>query len=135
MREVLNILLSFFRLDNGKEQPNFSPCRISAITHILETKFTPIAMNKGLALTITNQTDIVVLTDKERILQIGNNLLSNAIKLTENGGVSLTTDYNNDVLKLIVVWTRWATSHRKPSRCFCVPGNVRELRQKIMGRF
>ena len=102
MREMLNTLLNFFRLDNGKEQPNFSPCRISAITHILETEFTPIAMNKGLALTITNQTDTVVLTDKERILQIGNNLLSNAIKFTENGGVSLTTDYDNGVLKLIV---------------------------------
>ena len=47
MREMLNTLLSFFRLDNGKEQPNFSPCRISAITHILETDFMPIAMNKG----------------------------------------------------------------------------------------
>lgn len=31
MREMLNTLLDFFRLDNGKEQPNLSPCRISAI--------------------------------------------------------------------------------------------------------
>ena len=30
MREMLNTLLDFFRLDNGKEQPNLSPCRISA---------------------------------------------------------------------------------------------------------
>ena len=60
MREMLNTLLDFFRLDNGKEQPNFSPCRISAITHILETEFTPIAMNKELALTITNYTDVKV---------------------------------------------------------------------------
>ena len=102
MREMLNTLLSFFRLDNGKEQPNFSPCRISAITHILETEFTPIAINKGLALTVTNHTDAVVLTDKERILQIGNNLLSNAIKFTENGSVSLTMGYDNGMLKLIV---------------------------------
>ena len=102
MREMLNTLLSFFRLDNGKEQPNISPYRISAITHILETEFMPIAMNKGLALNVTNRTNAVVLTDKERILQIGNNLLSNAIKFTENGGVSLTTDYDNGVLKLIV---------------------------------
>lgn len=29
MREMLNTLLDFFRLDNGKEQPNLSPCRIS----------------------------------------------------------------------------------------------------------
>ena len=102
MREMLNTLLSFFRLDNGKEQPNFSPCRISAITHILETEFTPIAMNKGLSLTVKNVCDAVVLTDKERIIQIGNNLLSNAIKFTDSGGVSLTADYDNGILKIIV---------------------------------
>ena len=118
MREMLNTLLSFFRLDNGKEQPNISPCRISAITHILETEFKPIAMNKGLALTITNQTDTIVLTDKERILQIGNNLLSNAIKFTENGGVSLRTDYDNDVLKLIVKDTGTGMTEEEQQRVF-----------------
>ena len=118
MREMLNTLLSFFRLDNGKEQPNISPCRISAITHILETEFTPIAMNKGLFFTITNQTDTIVLTDKERILQIGNNLLSNAIKFTENGGVSLTTDYNNGVLKLIVEDTGTGMTEEEQQRVF-----------------
>ena len=118
MREMLNTLLSFFRLDNGKEQPNISPCRISTITHILEMEFTPIAMNKGLALTVINQTDTVVLTDKERILQIGNNLLSNAIKFTENGGVSLTTDYNNGVLKLIVEDTGTGMTEEEQQRVF-----------------
>ena len=118
MCEMLNTLLSFFRLDNGKEQPNFSPCRISAITHILETEFTPIAMNKGLAMTITNQTDTVVLTDKERILQIGNNLLSNAIKFTDSGGVSLTTDYDNGILKLIIEDTGTGMTEEEQQRVF-----------------
>ena len=102
MREMLNILLNFFRLDSGKEQFVISTCRISAITHILETEFIPIAMNKGLALTISNQTEAIVLTDKERILQIGNNLLSNAIKFTDSGGVSLITDYEDSMLKITV---------------------------------
>ena len=118
MREMLNTLLSFFRLDNGKEQPNFSPCRISAITHILETEFTPIAINKGLALTVTNHTDAVVLTDKERILQIGNNLLSNAIKFTENGSVSLTMGYDNGMLKLIVKDTGTGMTEEEQQRVF-----------------
>ena len=118
MREMLNTLLDFFRLDNGKEQPNISPCRIPAIIHTLETEFTPIAMNKGLALTITNQTDTVVLTDKERILQIGNNLLSNAIKFTENGGVSLRTDYDNSILKLIVEDTGTGMTNEEQQRVF-----------------
>ena len=118
MREMLNTLLDFFRLDNGKEQPAISTCRIFAITHTLETEFMPIAMNKGLALTVTNHTDAVVLTDKERILHIGNNLLSNAIKFTENGGVSLTTDYNNGVLTLIVEDTGTGMTEEEQQRVF-----------------
>ena len=118
MREMLNAMLNFFRLDNGKEQPNISPCRISAITHMLETEFMPIAMNKGLALTVKNRTDAVVLTDKERILQIGNNLLSNAIKFTDNGSVSLTTDYANGMLTLIIEDTGTGMTEEEQQRVF-----------------
>ena len=59
-------------------------------------------MNKGLSLIVKNESDAIILTDKERIIQIGNNLMSNAIKFTEVGGVSLTTDYTDGVLTLIV---------------------------------
>lgn len=118
MREMLNTLLNFFRLDNGKEQSVISTCRISTITHILETEFMPIAMNKGLALIISNQTEAVVLTDKERILQIGNNLLSNAIKFTENGSVSLTTDYDNGMLKFIIEDTGTGMTEEEQQRVF-----------------
>ena len=118
MREMLNILLSFFRLDNGKEQPNISPCRIFAIIHALETEFMPIAMNKGLALTIHCHKDALVQTDKERILQIGNNLLSNAIKFTENGSVSLTMGYDNGMLKLIVKDTGTGMTEEEQQRVF-----------------
>lgn len=118
MREMLNTLLSFFRLDNGKEQPNFAPCRISTITHTLETEFMPVAISNGLALTINCHTDAVVLTDKERILQIGNNLLSNAIKFTESGGVSLITYYDDGLLKLIVEDTGTGMTEDEQRRVF-----------------
>ena len=121
MRDMLNTLLDFFRLDNGKEQPKLLPCRISAITHTLETEFMPIAMNKGLSLTVKNGNDAVVLTDKERIIQIGNNLLSNAIKFTEEGGVSLATDYNNGILTLVVEDTG--------------TGMTKEEQQQVFGAF
>ena len=121
MRDMLNTLLDFFRLDNGKEQPKLSPCRISTITHTLETEFMPIAMNKGLSLTVKNVSDVVVLTDKERIIQIGNNLLSNAIKFTEEGAVSLTTDYNNGILTLVVEDTG--------------TGMTKEEQQQVFGAF
>ncbi len=118
MRDMLNALLDFFRLDNGKEQPRLSPCRISTIVHNLETGFMPIAMNKGLSLTVKNVSDAVVLTDKERIIQIGNNLLSNAIKFTEEGGVSLTADYTDGVLIITVEDTGTGMTEEEQRRVF-----------------
>ena len=118
MRDMLCTLLSFFRLDNGKEEVKISPCRISAITHVLETEFMPIAMNKGISLTITNHAEAVILTDKDRILQIGNNLLSNAVKFTERGKISLTTDYDNGTLKLIVKDTGTGMTEDEQRRVF-----------------
>jgi len=118
MRDMLNTLLDFFRLDNGKEQPRLSPCRISTIVHTLETEFMPIAMNKGLSLTVKDVSDAVVLTDKERIIQIGNNLLSNAIKFTEEGGVSLTTGYTDGVLIITVEDTGTGMTEEEQQRVF-----------------
>ena len=118
MREMLNTLLDFFRLDNGKEQPVISTCRISSIEHILETEFMPIAMNKELTLIVECYTDAVVMTDRERILQIGNNLLSNAIKFTDNGSVSLTTDYDNGMLRFVVEDTGTGMTEDEQQRVF-----------------
>ena len=118
MRNMLNTLLDFFRLDNGKEQPRLSPCRISTITHTLETEFMPIAMNKGLSLIVKNGSDAVVITDKERIIQIENNLLSNAVKFTEEGGISLTTDYDNGVLTLVVEDTGTGMTEEEQRQAF-----------------
>lgn len=78
----------------------------------------PVAMNKGLSLTVKNGNDAVVLTDKERIIQIGNNLLSNAIKFTEKGGVSLTIDYTNGVLTLIFEDTGTGMTEDEQQRVF-----------------
>ena len=118
MRDMLNTLLDFFRLDNGKEQPRLSPCRISAITHTLETEFIPVAVNKGLSLSVKTGHDAIVLTDKERIIQIGNNLLSNAMKFTDNGSVSLTMDYDNGMLKLVVEDTGTGMTEDEQRRVF-----------------
>lgn len=118
MRTMLNTLLDFFRLDNGKEQPNLSPCRISAITRTLETEFMSPAMNKGLALTVQCRGDAVVRTDKERILQIGDNLLSNAIKFTENGSVTLSAAYCHGILTLVVEDTGTGMGEEEQHRVF-----------------
>lgn len=118
MRRMLNTLLAFFRLDSGKEQPCLSPCRISILTQTLETEFAPAAMHKGLVLKVENRADAFVITDKEHILQIGNNLLSNAIKFTENGHVSLTTDFQDGNLVLTVEDTGTGMTAEEQQRVF-----------------
>lgn len=118
MQDMLNTMLDFFRLDNGKEQPRLSPCQMSTITHTLETEFIPLTMNKGLSLIVKNESDTIVLTDKERILQVGNNLLSNAVKFTEKGSVSLTTDYSNSILTLVVEDTGTGMTEKEQQRVF-----------------
>lgn len=75
-------------------------------------------MHKGLVLKVENRADAFVITDKERILQIGNNLLSNAIKFTENGHVSLTTDFQDGNLVLTVEDTGTGMTAEEQQRVF-----------------
>ena len=118
MLAMLNSLLEFFRLDNGKEQPVFIPFRLEDIARILKAEFQNMAESKNLCLAIENNANIVLMGDKNRILQIGNNLLSNAIKFTENGGVSMTTDYDNKVLTLVVEDTGTGMTEDEQQRIF-----------------
>lgn len=118
MLAMLNSLLDFFRLDNGKEQPVFIPFRLCDIAHTLKSDFQNMAESKNLCLAIENNTDIVLMGDKNRILQIGNNLLSNAIKFTENGGVSMMIDYSNGILILVVEDTGTGMTEDEQQRVF-----------------
>ena len=118
MLAMLNSLLDFFRLDNGKEQPVFIPFRLEDIAHTLKGDFQNMAENKNLCLVIENNADVVLTGDKNRILQIGNNLLSNAIKFTEYGGISMTTDYDNGILTLVVEDTGSGMTENEQQRIF-----------------
>ena len=89
MTDMLNTLLNFFRLDSGKEQANAVPFRLRNVAEILQTEFEPRAEAKDLTLRITGCSDIILMGDRNRLVQIGNNLLSNAIKFTESGTVGL----------------------------------------------
>lgn len=54
------------------------------------------AENKDLKLIVGNDADVILMGDKERIMQIGDNLLSNAIKYTQAGNVSFRSGYDGD---------------------------------------
>ena len=102
MASQLNSLLSFFRLDCGKEEVNFTPFRLTDIAETLDVEFRTQIEAKDVGFVVHNCEDYVVIGDKERIIQIGDNLLSNALKFTESGLITLDATYKNGIYNLIV---------------------------------
>lgn len=118
MIAMLNSLLNFFRLDSGKEKPDRKLFRLQSVADTLDAEFRPVAENKDLKLTVENSADVILMGDRERIIQIGNNLLSNAIKYTQAGSVSLKTGYGNGTLSIIVEDTGSGMSEEEQQRVF-----------------
>ena len=118
MRDMLNTLLDFFRLDSGKETPSVKPFKLRSIAETLETEFAPLADGKHLAFTVENHADEIVNGDKNRILSIGGNLLSNAIKFTKNGTITLSTDYKDGTFTLSVSDTGTGMTKEQQQRIF-----------------
>lgn len=102
MTSQLNSLLSFFRLDCGKEEVNLTPFRLTDIAETLEAEFRTQIEAKDVGFVVHNCDDYVVIGDKERIIQIGDNLLSNALKFTDSGVITLDTTYRNGTYNLFV---------------------------------
>ena len=102
MTSQLNSLLSFFRLDCGKEEVNLAPFRLTDIAETLEAEFRTQIEAKDVGFVVHNCEDYVVIGDKERIIQIGDNLLSNALKFTSSGVITLDATYKNGRYNLFV---------------------------------
>lgn len=118
MITMLNTLLDFFRLDSGKESVNAAPFRLQGVADTLSAEFAPLAEAKDLCLTVECNVDVILMGDKERIMQVCGNLLSNAIKFTQTGSVSLRMDYNGSVLSVVVEDTGSGMSEEEQQRVF-----------------
>ena len=118
MIAMLNTLLDFFRLDSGKESVNITPFRLQGMAEALLMEFAPLAEAKDLCLTVGCSDDVILMGDKERIMQVCGNLLSNAIKFTQSGRVSLRMEYNGHVLSIVVEDTGSGMSEEDQQRVF-----------------
>ena len=118
MIAMLNTLLDFFRLDSGKERVNITPFRLQGMAEALLMEFALLAEAKDLCLTVECSADVILMGDKERIMQVCGNLLSNTIKFTQSGSVSLRMDYNGSVLSVVVEDTGSGMSEKEQQRVF-----------------
>ncbi len=116
---MLNALLSFYRLDTGKEQQDVMPFRLKSLEEMLESEFRPLAQKKGLRFIVTYEgEDVVVSGDRKRLMQIGSNLLSNAFKFTKEGEIVLKLSYKEETLGIEISDTGVGMSKQQIDRIF-----------------
>lgn len=127
MEQMLNDLLDYFRLDNGKETLSPKPFAIRGLCTKLSSEFAGLADKKGITLTVESKSDDIVLGDKIKILRIGRNLLSNALKFTESGSVNLILNYTDGKFLLSVSDTGSGMDDKDKEKifgAFCQLGNA-----------
>jgi Na+/proline symporter/signal transduction histidine kinase len=86
VEEILGALLDISRLDSGAMRPEISSFRIDELMRQLEVEFSPLAREKGLALTFVPSAR-AVRSDRRLLRRLLRNLVSNAIKYTPAGRV------------------------------------------------
>lgn len=103
MLTLLNTLLSYYRLDTGKDEVDMMPFRVKDVLRALMAEYEPLATVKNIAIEgAFTGNDTVVMGDRKRIIQIGSNLMSNAIKFTRKGSVNIGVDYRDNTLTIKV---------------------------------
>jgi len=119
MLTLLNTLLSYYRLDTGKEEIEMVPFRVKNIISSLLVEYEPIAEMKNVEIESTfTGDDTVVMGDRKRILQIGSNLLSNAIKFTKKGTVKIGVTYETNTITMQIHDTGTGMSEEQVKRIF-----------------
>lgn len=88
---LINDILDLSKIEAGHVEMRGEAFPVEGLLNDLSALFRPVALDKGLSLTISASTDCpaVVESDRTRIEQVLKNLLSNALKFTESGGVTL----------------------------------------------
>lgn len=101
IRALLNNLLEFSSIEQGKEKINVNIIDIKRLAADMKSMFEPLADAKGIHLNVFSEA-YTVDGDLMKIKQIVINLLSNAVKYTSSGMVSLMIKYSDNKLLITV---------------------------------
>jgi signal transduction histidine kinase len=103
---LINDILDISKIEAGKVElyfEEFSP--VDVITEVIDT-LSPLAGLKGIEITSGPIPDAKLYSDRRRFKQILMNLAGNAVKFTEQGSVTIVTDYpDTDRLRVRVIDT------------------------------
>ncbi len=116
---LLNNLLDMYRLNEGKENMNKVPFRLSSLLDRIVSGAAPTIQNKGLLFNpCFENTDVIVKGDMDRIEQIIDNLLTNAVKFTHAGVIEFEVRHSENKLHMRVHDTGVGMSQEMIDRIF-----------------
>lgn len=94
---LLNDLVDIGKADAGAIEPHWAPESCIAIVREVADMLRPLADGKGLGLVVTVPTgELMLVTDRMRMIQILTNLVGNAIKFTDHGSVDIVLEAGLD---------------------------------------
>ncbi len=104
MLQLVNQILDFRKIQNGKMKLKVSLVDLNAIIEILMNDFNMLAVERNISFSFEKPKEHVMLwCDAEKIGTVINNLISNAFKYTEEGGticVAITADDNTCTIRV-----------------------------------
>lgn len=104
--EIVNDFLDTSRLEQGRISFNTKEFDFKDLASEVVKELNSLAAQKKLYLKLTVESKkLAVLADRDRTKQVLINLVGNSLKFTETGGVAITLEDENDVLKVLVTDT------------------------------
>jgi signal transduction histidine kinase len=99
--QLVEEVLSFSRIEAGKEEIRISPVDLSALLRDSAALMEPLAAEKSLPLIVDVPDEPVkVVSDERKIRQIATNLLSNAVKFTERGSIRVGLEVTDTSVRI-----------------------------------
>lgn len=96
LMSLIEEILTFSRIEAGKETLMLDPCDLVALAQEAVALLEPQALHKGLALTLSAPEQLPVVSDPRKVRQVLLNLLGNAVKFTDTGWVRLEVFLEGD---------------------------------------
>ncbi len=121
MLNIINDLIDISKVESGQMELVFSETNVNKQLEFLYNFFHQEAQQKGLRLTghfSINGTQVIIITDKEKVYAILTNLIKNAIKFTNKGSIEFGFDLHDSDLKFYVKDTGIGISPEKQKAVF-----------------